>query len=415
MKKPKYVIIGILVLATLLILSWGINYLKGKNFFKKESIYFVVYNNINQLEEARPVTFNGFQVGLVKDLYLHPDNTGRIIVSFFLTNEKFYLKKTALARIYSMDLMGSRGIELISGNSDENHISGDTLIAAMEGDLVDKVSSEILPVKLKAENLMASIDSVMAVIQYVFNEDSRKNIANSFESIKFTLKNLENTSIKLDTIVREESTKLARIFANIDTITTNISTYNKRLTSIIDNIQTITDSLARAQIKTLILETGFVMNEIKTMISEINSGKGSLGKLIENDSLYNSLTEASDNLDRLIKDIYLNPKRYLHFSAIDLGKTVVVSNDPVNELLKEEDVSEYSVLIFSSKQAFPPNDPVFQGVSGIEELYQDGKYFYTLGKQTKMKRIKKEYLKQIIIFPEAKIVSIKNGKVNKIF
>ena len=176
MKKSRYIIIGIIVFITILIMTWGINFLKGKNFFRKEISYYIVYDQINLLEEAGPVTLNGLQVGIVKDIYLHPDNSGKIIVKIYITNNKVILHERSLARIYSLDLMGSRGIELIQGNTATMHISGDTLTAAMEGDLVDKVSAEILPVKRKAESLMASIDSVMAVIQYVFDEIGRAHV-----------------------------------------------------------------------------------------------------------------------------------------------------------------------------------------------------------------------------------------------
>ncbi|MFC2118107.1 MlaD family protein, partial [Bacteroidota bacterium] len=411
MKKSRYVLIGILVFLTIVILVWGVNFLKGKNFFKKETTFFVTYNNINQLEEASPVTFNGLKIGIVKEISLHPDNSGRIIVCFFLTNQNVIIKKPAIARIYSMDLMGSRGIDLISGNSEEFHINGDTLIGTMENDLVDKVSAEMLPIKRKAESLMASMDSVMAVIQYIFNKNNRENIAKSVESIKFTLKNLENTSVKIDTLVTEEANRLSNIFANIDTISMNVKGQSDRLKSIIKNVESITDTIAKIEINSVFNQTSTVLTEIQSIIARVNSGEGSLGKLIKNDSIYFALLNASDNLNSLIRDIRLNPKRYLHFSAVDLGKTIIVTDNEEGKLKQEENMkTEYSVLILSGTQSYSPDDPIFKGVSGIKEFQLDNVYYYLIGKHTKMNRIKKLFIKTKEVFPDAKIVSLNDGK-----
>lgn len=412
MKKSGYIVIGIVVFLTIIIMAWGVNFLKGKNFFKKETAYYSIYDNINLLEEAGPVTINGLKVGLVRDIYLHPDNSGRIVVKFFLTNENVILKKQSYARIYSLDLMGSRGIELIQGNTEVLHKSGDTLAAAREEDLVGKVSAEILPVKIKAESLMASIDSVMAVIQYLFDEENRQNIAGSFESIKYTLKNLEKTSVQLDTLVVQESSRLSRIFANIDTISHAIKKHSLDLENIISNISTLSDTLASAEINTLINDAESVLKEISTLVYAINTGSGSLGKFLKNDSLYNSLVIASENLDLLIRDIRINPKRYLHFSALDFGKTVIVSEYPENEIADKNNL-DFRVLILTDSRSLSPGDPIFKGVSGIEILESEGKYYYLVGKESKLKKIKKIYNNIIEIFPQAEIISMQNGKINK--
>lgn len=321
-KISKSVKVGILVFAAFAMLVWGITFLKGKNFFKKENQYYVIYDRIDGLVESSSVMLNGFKIGQVRSISFMPDQS-QIIVSFAIGDE-FHLPDSTVARIFSSDLMGTKSIEIMYGKSKKFQTPGDTLLASIEESLKDQVSLQMLPLKVKAEDLMSSIDSVLAVVQYIFNEGTRDNISKAFVSVKQTLENLEHASVSLDTLLRNEKGKLGRIFSNVEHITANLKSNNEQLTNIINNFSSISDTLVKADIASTISNANKAILDVNSILTKVNSGEGSIGMLINNDTLYNNLENATYHLDRLLDDMQKNPKKYVHFSLFDFGRTIEV-------------------------------------------------------------------------------------------
>ena len=248
-KISNEVKVGFLVILTIGIAVWGFQFLKGKNLFESRSTYYVVYDRVDGMDESSPVLINGLKVGLVTDIRFLHDSLNRIIVKMLIDNE-FKIPDSSIAEIYGADLMGSKAIRLnFSKINTKYYKSGDTLFSKIEQDLKSQVSAQMLPLKTKAEELMLSIDSVMSVIQNIFNENTRDNLSKTFSSIKETIKNLERTSISLDTLMQNEKYVLARIFANIESITSNLKNNNEKIALIINNFSAISDSLQKANIK----------------------------------------------------------------------------------------------------------------------------------------------------------------------
>ena len=391
MSKFKYIIIGLVISLTIAVLVWGINYLKGKNFFVKEQEYYVVYNKIEGLTASNPVTINGLRVGQVRDIYFHPDKTGRVIVKFVLTQD-YQIPDSTIAMIYSIDLMGSKGISLNLTHSKKYYNVGDTLFAATEKDLKEQVSAQMLPLKRKAEELMFSMDSVMSVIQYIFNKQTRDNLSKTFESIKMTVRNLESTSVSLDTLMRNEKGKLAIIFDNIESITTNLKNNNEKLTTILTNFSDISDTLAKANIYQTIINANKALADASDILAKIQRGEGSMGLLINDDSLYNNLNRSADNLDKLLYDINQNPKKYVHFSLFDFGKTYNVDeNGKKHRVKKKKDTSslgiKFRIQIKSSKKPIKDYKKLFAKYD-VKEIFIDGRYKYFVGEITDFYSVK---------------------------
>ena len=160
------------------------------------------------------------------------------------------------------------------------------------------------------------------MVRYVFNENTRLNLQRSFESIKYTIANLEHTSYTVDTLMMSEKVRLASIIANIESITANVADNNAEITTIIKNFSNISDSLAKADVLSIIEDAESVVTRVDAVMQKIDNGEGTLGMLVHNDTLYTNLENVTYNLNRLIVDLRANPKRYL--SAFDLGRTVYV-------------------------------------------------------------------------------------------
>ncbi|NVO01600.1 MAG: MCE family protein [Bacteroidetes bacterium] len=313
MKIKREVKIGIIVTVALALLFWGFNFLRGKNVFTSQREFYAIYEQIDGLTEANPVLVNGFKVGQVDKMYFLSPTNGKIVVRIAMYNE-INIPKNTIAKIVSSDLLGSKAIELKLGNSTSFANSGDTLLSGIQGSLQDEVSKQILPFKKKAESLLLSMDSVMAVIQYVFNKETRDNLAKSFENIKFTLDNLKHFTYNIDTLVSTQKNRLAAIIGNVESLTRNLKDNNQKITTILNNFSAISDSLAKANISKTIKKADNALEQFSQITNKINNGTGSISLLLNNDSLYNNLKSASKELDELLLDVKLHPKRYVHFS-----------------------------------------------------------------------------------------------------
>lgn len=297
------------------LLVYGLNYLKGVDVLEKHRQYYAVYDQIEGLLPDNGVQINGFKVGKVNTIIFHPDNSGKIVVGFMVSGNALEIPKNSVARIASLDLLGTKAISIELGNSVVNAEIGDTLLSAIQASLQDEVNKQVQPLKEKAEALISSIDSVMTVVQTVFNKDARENLTKSFESIQRAIITFERTSLRLDTLMSEEKQRINDIMRNIDFITKNVRNSNEQLTNIINNFSTFSDSLVKANIVATIEHTDKAMTEFSGIIEKINKGEGTAGMLLKNDSLYKNLESSAGALNELLKDMEQNPKRYIHFSV----------------------------------------------------------------------------------------------------
>jgi len=312
--------IGVLAIVSILLFIWGFNYLKGRNIFMAERHYYAVYDQVSGLVEGSIVELSGVKVGRVEKIFFHPNIPDMVVVQFAVVRS-IDIPSNSVARIFSADLLGTRAINLLLGDSPEKLQRGDTLRSEIQVSISEEVSIQMVPFKKKAENLMLSIDSVMAVIQYIFNEDTRDNISQSFESIKQTIANLEQATFSLDTLVTEEKSKISDIFSNIESLSSNLRKSNQEMSNIINNLSVVSDTLADADIGAILRNADKTLSDVAQVVDKINKGEGSLGLLIYDDSLYHNLEKSTLELERLLEDIRLHPERYLHFSVFGRKKS----------------------------------------------------------------------------------------------
>jgi phospholipid/cholesterol/gamma-HCH transport system substrate-binding protein len=306
---------GILVVVAIALAVYGINFLRGSDFFKKDFTLYALYNKAEGVIEANPVLINGYRVGQVNKLKLVQRNGEYKVLVTFLIYEKVNIPKGSRAKITSSDLLGSKAVEIGFSDSKEFVNDGDTLLPDIEDDLKTSVDKRIAPLQKKAENLISSIDSVMQVVQQVMNANVRQNLVASFESIKNTINYLQHTAFNLDTLTTTQQSKIIHILDKVQSITANVEKSNEKLSNIINNFSSISDSLAKANIKETIENTNKALVQANDIFNQINNGKGTMGKLVKNDSIYNNLNKASEDLDKLLKDLRINPERYMHISV----------------------------------------------------------------------------------------------------
>ena len=284
------------------------------DIFSNDRVVYAVYEDVGGLEKANPVKINGLTVGQVRNMYFSNDGEAHIILELVLRN-KLPVPQNSTAKIVSSDILGSKAVDIILGNSPELVESGDTLMAEIEISIKEEVSRQLQPIKTKAENLMMSIDTVLTMLNGLFSNSNTRNIAKSVEHMANSFENLENTTSTLDTIISGQRNRLENIFGNIESITHNLQSNEDNLNNIISNLSSFSDTLAQARVAETIGNVNKTMAEVSEIAKKINSGEGSLGMLVNDDSLYIELEKSSRELNLLLEDIRLNPKRYVKFSV----------------------------------------------------------------------------------------------------
>jgi phospholipid/cholesterol/gamma-HCH transport system substrate-binding protein len=226
------------------------------------------------------------------------------------------MAKNTVCKIVNQDLMGTKGIALILGDTDELVRGGDTLISGIEGSLQDEVNAQILPLKNKAEELIGSIDSLMMIVTAVLNKDTRDNLRNSLSSLNKTFELMSQTMVKVDSMVDINDDRIAKVVKNLESITSNLESSNGEIKTILTNFATLSDSLAKADIAT-------VVQNVSDITTKINNGEGSIGLLLKDDKIYANFEKSTRELASLLEDIKNNPSRYVNFSIIGGGKPYV--------------------------------------------------------------------------------------------
>ncbi len=321
MKISKEVKTGVLVVAALAMLIYGLNFLKGINIFSHTKKLYAVYDHVEGLLPSSPVLINGFHIGQVEELKLEPNSSGKVLISMIITNNDIQIPKNSVARITS-DFFGNKAIQIelskdtVTGKLLDASIvkDKDTLAAANETTLKDQVSAQVLPLKNKAEELMSTIDSTMGIIRGVFNKKTQNNLTQSIESINISLKHFETLSANMDELVATQKQRIGDIFVKIDEISTDLAKNSKQLGNAINNIANITDSLSKSKLKDAVNNADSTLYYTAQVFKKINSGKGSLGMLANDTTLYNRLSGTSLQLNLLLQDMKAHPNRYVHFS-----------------------------------------------------------------------------------------------------
>jgi phospholipid/cholesterol/gamma-HCH transport system substrate-binding protein len=317
MKKiSNEVKVGATAILTILVFIWLYNFLKGKDFLKSTAYYYSVYDKVGGLAESSPVEINGHKVGIVQSIDFIDAKSGRLL-AVFSVGKDFKLPRNTIAEIVPVSLLGGMKVQFVYGKGPGTYSEGDTIPGRLAESLMDKVESELLPIKDKVANLIVAIDSVINSINEVLNADFKRDLGG-------TLANLNNTTESLNKIVGSKEKELKATLDNVNKFTQMLADNSGRMNSTFSNLEAITDTLAAADIYASISKLKASLEKAALMMDNMNNGKGTAGKFLTNDTLYTNLTNSLESLNVLLQDMKANPKRYVHFSIF--GKKSTPSN-----------------------------------------------------------------------------------------
>lgn len=301
MKYSREVKTAVLAIVAILILLFGYSFLKGENLLAQNRIFYAEYADVEGLSPSSEVTINGLKVGQVSSITFK-DNSGTLVVAFTVKND-FKFSRNSKVNIYGGSIIGGKSLAIVPEyeNQTEWAESGDTLVGDKEEGIMELVNDKLTPLQNKLENTITSADSMLTAITEILDDSTRNNIRGTFRNLDATVSSFRVTADELQGIVKGNSAKLDRTFTNLDEMSTNFNKFSDTLSNM--NINKITGDLEK------------VIADFEGISNKLNSKEGTAGKLINDDAVYNNLDRATKQLEQLLQDIKLNPKRYVHFSV----------------------------------------------------------------------------------------------------
>jgi phospholipid/cholesterol/gamma-HCH transport system substrate-binding protein len=303
--------IGIIITIAIAMTIWGLNFLKGRNVLKRVDVYYAVFSDIGGLEKNSKIFISGYKVGQVENIVFASDGSNSLTITLGIEKE-FRLPVPATAILYDADFMGTKAIRIKPGTTDSYHVSGDTLETLQRAGLLGQFEQQLGPIKDKTENLIVTLDSLLTALGSAFDRESSELIKSSVRKMESSIDGMEN--------MLSDEGELQQLVSHLESITRNLQSQNKSLATSMQNIESITDSIAASQLKQAINNTNRTLDETRQIMEKINRGEGTAGMLVNNDTLYRNLESLSSELAMLLKDLQENPKKYVSVSVFGGSK-----------------------------------------------------------------------------------------------
>ena len=298
-KELKSGIIAVIIIA---LFVWGYNFLKGQDLLEANTrSFFIEYDNIQGLNESSAVTINGLKVGKVVDIHFNsnPEKRGKLVVEIMLEND-FQFSKSSVAKVYAASLMGGQSLAIIPKYDGLMAESGDYLKGEVESDIFSSVGEKLNPLQAKLENVIVSADSLFLGVNQILNKKTRESLNISVKNLEHTIAGVKQTVLSVNRMLDSSSIDLKETVRNTKYITENLSK--------------VSDTLANANLGGIMRKAEQTLVSVNSLLDGIDKGKGSMGKFINDDAMYNNLTNVSKELEELLREMKLNPKRFVHFS-----------------------------------------------------------------------------------------------------
>lgn len=301
MKISREVKTAILVISGIILFIYIYNFLKGDNLLTASRVYYAYYDNVEGLTPSTPVTINGLNVGKVQTITFDDDGSGRLLVKMMVEND-FKFSENSTAELYEAGLIGGKAIAIVPAN-DGAPIAKDEAVLKSEikAGLSELVNRRLTPLQEKIENTMVSSDSLLTNVNTIFDADTKQNLQDAIAELKQTIIVFKEVGNNVNALVSQNDEKLGRTLDNFENVSSDLAQ--------------ISDSLARADLAGTLKELQGAVDNFNQLLASVNNGEGSIGKLLNDDKLYSNLEGATLQLELLLQDIKLNPKRYVHFSV----------------------------------------------------------------------------------------------------
>ena len=311
-KEIKAGLIAILAIVGFVILF---QFMKGKSLFTTDNIFYAKFDNVEGLAASNPVSINGLKVGQVDQIIpiTEPDGKIHFVVKVTIDDNFEFSKKSTL-EIFEPGLMSGKEMRVNLAYGSPMAKDGDTLKGAFTLSMMNNISSQVGPVKDQLQVVLKRVDSLMVNANAMTDAQNQQAIRALLSSLNRTVTSFESTSQQTNALLANNDPRIQKMLDNA-----NLATVSARTT--IDKYGRVADEVDVQKLNNTIDKLSLTADKLNGIISGIQNGEGSLGKLAKDEQLYQNLNESSANLNNLILDMKANPKRYLNFSVFGKNST----------------------------------------------------------------------------------------------
>ncbi len=298
MKISNETKVGVLAAVSITILILGFNFLKGENVFTKENEFTAVYKQVDGLMPSNPVLINGYKVGNVSEVKM--DNKTLNLYVILNVPDNIKVPRNTIAKIVNNDLLGSKAVELIMGDSNVLAENGDTLVSAQDPGMAQAISGLLAPLNEKINSILGNLEPAL----------EGDKLGKAITGLTETLNEFKLSASKINGILAENDDKIGNVVANLEGMSKDLKKSSPRIDSIILQLSATTKQLSQLDMRETVDKINKTVLELSTLLAKVNAGEGSLGKLTKDEALYNNINTTVKQLDILLKDIEKYPRRY---------------------------------------------------------------------------------------------------------
>jgi phospholipid/cholesterol/gamma-HCH transport system substrate-binding protein len=301
MKISKEAKVGILAVVALAMLYFGFNYLKGSDIFSRSNKYVVVYDNVDGLTPSNPVQLNGLNVGRVDRIDILQKEGNKLLVTLDI-DKRIQVGRGSKAVLADAGVLGGKLVILQINQSGAALEVGDTLVSGKEAGLTALIKEKTLPV-------LNTVDSLTINLNRIVKQFDRTGLV-----LTKTLEGVQATTGTLQLTIGENREGIKRLMTNLGNLSASLAETEKEIKPLLSKAGTFADSLNALKLSQTLANANKSIGTLQQMLADINSGKGTLGKLKDDEALYKNVNGATASLEKLLTDFREHPKRYVHFS-----------------------------------------------------------------------------------------------------
>jgi phospholipid/cholesterol/gamma-HCH transport system substrate-binding protein len=319
LKITREIKTAILVIASILLFIWGYSFLKGKDLFNSYKTLYVEYDSVEGLTSSAAITLNGLVIGKIDNISIN-EKTGKLLVELQI-NTDFPISKSSIASIYEPGFIGGKQIA-IEPNFDDKEVAvnGEKLKGNVRLGLTESVGNKLVPLQEKIEKILVNADSLITGINNVLDKKAQQDLKVTLAELSKTMEQFHRASSSMNTILDDNKVQINGVVTNFNKISGDFSK--------------ITDSLNKADLGKTVKKLNTSLTKVNGIMNGLESGNGTMGKLLKDETFYNNLSKTSKELGLLLQDVRLYPTRYVNVSLF--GKKNKPYKIPIDTISKDK-------------------------------------------------------------------------------
>lgn len=319
MKLTREIKTAILVIASILLFIWGYSFLKGRELFSTYKNFYAEYDSVEGLAKSAPVTLNGLVIGKVTVITIN-QNTGKLMVEMQVKTD-FPISKSSVATIYEPGFIGGKQIAIEPNFKDKSLAEdGQLLVSYVRIGLTESLSNKLAPIQVKLDKIFTNANILISGINNVLDKKTQEDLKVSLSELSQTMIQFRKASGTVNVMLDENKAQIKGVVTNFNKVSGDFAQ--------------ISDSIKKANLGKTVRDINATIAKVNGIMKGLESGKGSMGKLLNDDALYSNLEKSSNQLELLLQDVRLYPTRYVNISLF--GKKNKPYTGPPADTIKKQ-------------------------------------------------------------------------------